>query len=163
IPPKSPYIGEGKYRIDAYSEFMPAPRLAWKPYGAQPIDPEIFSADDPWGWHVPEINEALELQPGWQVIGKQIMDKLHPLRDNDPKTGLPKLHLKENPFWPDELAEETELPQERCVILLPLALSRTLDDKGRVRWTLFGASEQGPSKAFWKSFYTAPRQEAPAE
>jgi hypothetical protein len=44
---------------------------------------------------------------------------------------------------------------------LPLALSRTQDDKGRVRWTLFGNSEQGPGKAFWKSFFTAPGVEAP--
>ncbi len=46
---------------------------------------------------------------------------------------------------------------------MPLSLSRTQDDKGRVRWTLFGNSEQGPGKAFWKSFYTAPKIEAPPE
>src|SRR5262249_5927977 len=69
----------------------------------------------------------------------------------------------ENPFWPPELASETSKPDERCVLLLPLALSRTQDDKGRVRWTLFGNSEQGPGKAFWKSFFTAPGVEAPPE
>ena len=42
---------------------------------------------------------------------------------------------------------------------MPLALSRTQDDKGRVRWTFFGGSEQGPDRAFWKSFYSAPGQE----
>ena len=52
---------------------------------------------------------------------------------------------------------------ERYVLLLPLALSKTQDDKGRVRWTLFGGSEQGPGKAFWKGFYTAPRREVPLE
>jgi hypothetical protein len=52
---------------------------------------------------------------------------------------------------------------DRCVLLLPLALSRTQDDKGRVRWTLFGNSEQGPGKAFWRSFFTAPGVEAPPE
>ena len=49
------------------------------------------------------------------------------------------------------------------MLLLPLALSKTQDDKGRVRWTLFGGSEQGPAKAFWKGFYTAPRREVPRE
>ncbi len=55
------------------------------------------------------------------------------------------------------------LAHERYVTLLPLALSKTLDDKGRVRWTVFGASEQGPARAFWRSFFTAPRRQAPAE
>ena len=55
------------------------------------------------------------------------------------------------------------LTHERFVVLASLALSRTQDDKGRVRWTLFGGSEQGPERAFWKSFYTAPGKEAPSE
>ena len=46
---------------------------------------------------------------------------------------------------------------------MPLALSRTQDDKGRVRWTLFGASEDGPGRAFWRGFFVAPRRELPAE
>ena len=54
-------------------------------------------------------------------------------------------------------------PHERYVILLPLALSKTQDDKGRVRWSLFGSSEQGPANAFWKSFFTRPRREVPQE
>src|SRR5262249_33609740 len=49
------------------------------------------------------------------------------------------------------------------VVLMPLALSRTQDDKGRVRWTLFGASEQGPAKPFWQGFYDAPGHERSAE
>ena len=35
--------------------------------------------------------------------------------------------------------------------------------RGRVRWTFFGGSEQGPDRAFWKSFYRAPGRERPAE
>ena len=49
------------------------------------------------------------------------------------------------------------------MLLLPLSLSKTQDDKGRVRWSLFGGSEQGPARPFWKSFYTAPRREVPRE
>ena len=45
------------------------------------------------------------------------------------------------------------LSQERFVVFLGLSLSRTQDDKGRIRWSFFGSSEQGPEKAFWKSFY----------
>src|SRR5207244_12399847 len=56
-----------------------------------------------------------------------------------------------------------KLADECYVVLLPLARSRAQDDKGRVLWTLFGGSEQGPARAFWKSFYTAPGQEVDAE
>ena len=53
------------------------------------------------------------------------------LLDGDPDTDIPDLDLEGNPYWPPEIAE-ADLPHERCVVLLPLALSRTQDDKGRV-------------------------------
>jgi len=34
--------------------------------------------------------------------------------------------------------------------MLGLALSRTQDDKGRVRWTLLGGSDEGPERSFWR-------------
>src|SRR5262249_27251093 len=78
--------------------------------------------------------------------------------------GIAKNRLVDNPCWPAELAGRCgSLGHERFVVILPLALSRTQDDKGRVRWTLFGSSEQGPAKAFWKSFFTAPGRQVPAE
>jgi Peptidase family M28 len=163
IPSEPLFLGEGRFRLDAYSEFLPAPWVGWKPYGGQPVDPDLFSPNDPWGWRVSEFEEMLELRPGLVQTGKQIMNKLSRLLDGDPDTGLPKLALASNPFWPPELACEPNCPQEKCVVLLPIALSRTQDDKGRVRWTLFGNSEQGPGKAFWRSFFTAPKKEAPAE
>ena len=46
------------------------------------------------------------------------------------------------PSSPDAMA--TCVPSGTST-LLPLALSRTQDDKGRIRWTLFGGSEQGPA------------------
>jgi hypothetical protein len=161
IPPDDLYRGEGRYPIDAYSEFLPAPRLRWKPYLGHQTDTELFEEDDPFGWHVNESEEALEMRLGLQQIGKQIMNKLARLLDGNPETGLPKLDLMHNPFWPPALAAEPRLPQERCVALMPLAFSRTQDDKGRVVWTLFGVSEQGPGRAFWKSFFTAPKKEVP--
>ena len=36
------------FRIDAYSEFMPPPRVGWKPYGPVPITSYVFSEDDPY-------------------------------------------------------------------------------------------------------------------
>lgn len=162
IPPRDPFRGEGNYPLAAYSEFLPAPHVGWKPYGDRGPDPDLFSADDPHGWTVSEFEEELEIRAGLRQIGAQVLRKLGRLLDGDPDTGIPSLDLVGNPHWPAELAAEPKLPQERCVTLLPLALSRTLDDKGRVRWTLFGNSEQGPSRAFWKSFHTAPKKERPA-
>jgi hypothetical protein len=162
IPPDDALGGEGTYPIDAYSEFLPPPRVGWKPYGGRGPDPELFSADDPFGWHVGEFEEALEIRTGLVQVGRQVLTKLGRLLDGDPDTGIPTLALANNPFWPPELAAEPKLPHERCVTLLPLALSRTQDDKGRVRWTLFGTSEQGPGRAFWKGFFTSPKVELPA-
>lgn len=64
IPTEEAFQGTGAFRIEAYSEFMPPPRVGWKPYGPVPITSYVFSEDDPHGWKVHEFDEALELQPG---------------------------------------------------------------------------------------------------
>jgi hypothetical protein len=163
IPGKGGFQGSGAFRIDAYSEFMPPPPVGWKPYGPVPVNAQLFSRDDPFGWRVHEFDEMLELQPGLHQIAKQLMTRLKRLLEGNPEAGLPRHVSENNPYWPPELASGPNVPHDRCVLLLPLALSRTQDDKGRVRWTLFGNSEQGPGKAFWKSFFTAPGVEAPPE
>jgi hypothetical protein len=163
IPPDDFFRGEGKYPIDAYSEFLPPPRLGWKPYGGHAPDPELFTHDDPFGWHVGEFEEHLELRPGLVQVGTQVLGKLARLLSGDPGHGVFHSALVDNPYWPAELAAGHALSHERCVVLLPLALSRTQDDKGRVRWTLFGNSEQGPGRGFWKGFFTAPGRELPED
>jgi hypothetical protein len=162
IPKENCFQGSDAFHINAYSEFMPPPRVGWKPYGPVPVNRELFSPDDPFGWKVHEFDEMLELQPGLHQIAKQLLTRLKRLQEGNPEIGLPRHVSKDNPFWPPELAA-ANLQTDRCVLLLPLSLSRTQDDKGRVRWTLFGNSEQGPGKAFWKSFFTAPNVEAPPE
>jgi hypothetical protein len=162
IPPAHVFRGHGRYPIDAYSEFMPPPRLGWKPYAPEPPDPQLFDPEDPWGWHVTEFEEHLELQPGLVQVAQQLVSRIWHLLHGDHMHGPPSRILADNPAWPPELTQRCgQLAHDRCVVLLPLALSRTQDDKGRVRWTLFGASEQGPSKAFWKSFQTAPGTPGP--
>jgi hypothetical protein len=163
IPSKGALQSSGAVRIDAYSEYMPPPRVGWKPYGPVPLNSHLFSPDDPFGWKVHEFDQALELQPGLHQIARQLMTRLKRLLEGNPEAGLPRHVSENNPFWPPELAAGSNVPHDRCVLLLPLALSRTQDDKGRVRWTLFGNSEQGPGKVFWKSFFTAPGVEAPPE
>ena len=87
----------------------------------------------------------------------ELLHAMEHLGHGRPAHGIAQAKLEGNPFWPPELAERAgTLEHERYVVLAPLALSRTQDDKGRVRWTLFGGSEQGPARAFWKGFWTAP-------
>lgn len=156
------FRGENSYPLAAYSEFMPSPRFGRKPYGWQ--DSLLFHEDDPFGWHVTEYEESFELRSGLEKIAQQIVGSLNHLGHGRPAHGISQAKLQGNPYWPPELAERAgHLPHERYVTLAPLSLSRTQDDKGRYRWTLFGGSEQGPARGFWRSFFTAPRREIPAE
>ncbi|HJT78044.1 MAG TPA: hypothetical protein VJ739_12645, partial [Gemmataceae bacterium] len=155
------FRGKDRFPMPAYSEAMPPPFLVRKPYGGW--DPLLLRDDDPWGWPVTEYEEALALRPGLQRVGEQLVAQLVCLAEGD-RSGhhIARGKVRDNPCWPDELAGRAkELAHERYVLLLPLALSRTLDDKGRVRWTLFGASEQGPARGFWRGFFTAPDAEVP--
>jgi hypothetical protein len=132
------------------------------PYGT--IRPGPRPADDPWGWQVTEHEEASELRPGLEQVAAQVVPPLVRLGRGEAGHGIGRGTLRDNPYWPTQLAERAgTLAQERYVTLLPLALSRTQDDKGRIRWTLFGGSERGPSWAFWRGFFRAPGRERPAE
>jgi len=156
------FTGEGNYPIPAYSEYMPAPQIGANPYLRGGTS--FFAQDDPWGWPLTEYEEAFQLAPGLQSIANQIITALVRLARGKPSHGIARANLIDNPYWSGELAERAgKLGHERFVVFLPLALSRTQDDKGRIRWTLFGGSEQGPSRAFWKGFYKQPEKELPAE
>ncbi len=95
--------GPGKYPIEAYSEFMPPPRLGCRAYGE--VDSLLFSEDDPWGWHVTEYEELLELQPGLVNIGRQLLTALHHLGCKQPAHGIARVKLAGNPYWPKELLD----------------------------------------------------------
>jgi hypothetical protein len=154
--------GNGRFPLRAYSEFVPPPWVGVKPFG--PIESYIHDPGDNWGWQVHEYAEAHELRPGMRVIAREILEEVVKLGRGLPAPQIPQRDRKDNPYWPPELAARAgQLPHERFVVLLSLALSRTQDDKGRVRWTLFGNSEQGPARAFWQGFFTGPRSAVPAE
>jgi hypothetical protein len=138
------FLDKGRYPIAAYSEFMPAPRPFCKPYSEMIVN--SFAENDPWGWPVSEYEEAFELRPGLEHISHEIMGSLLKLGKGQTAHGISRKKLENNPYWPTELANHAgTLKHERYVIILPLALSRTQDDHGRVRWMLFGGSEQGPA------------------
>ena len=131
----------------AYSEFMPAPYVALKPCALALESP----ADGEAGFFVSEHEEAEELAPGLAKVGAHLLGELAKLRAGHTHE-LSHALLKDNAAWPADLAAAApSLSARPIVVALPLALSRTQDDKGRVRWTLFGASHLGPSRAFWKS------------
>src|SRR5262249_47518079 len=101
---------------------------------------------------------------GVGAVDGQVLAKLVPLARADESHDISEFKLRDNPYWPAELAAAVgTLHHERFVLLLPLALSITQDDKAHQRWTLFGNSEQSPAHAFWKGFYTAPGKELPAQ
>jgi len=159
------YARPGAFPLPAYSEFMPAPQFGRLPAGA--VDQALFSEADPYGWAVTEIEEEYQLKPGLDWIARHIMGHIlkfgHGLQDS-PIEGHGNRNLQDNPYWPPELAAQAgRLSHERYVCLLPLALSPTQDDKGRLLWTFFGGSEQGPESVFWKSFFSAPGQPLPVE
>jgi hypothetical protein len=149
------FDGAGAFPITAYSEFMPPPRFGRKPYGTFSGLP--FDEADPWGMPVTEYEQAWELRPGLDRVAREVVGALANLCRGKRTRGVAQHKLVNNPCWTAELGDSAgALDHERFVVFMPLALSRTQDEKGRVRWTLFGASEQGPARAFWKSFFTAP-------
>jgi hypothetical protein len=158
------YSRETKYPLQAYSEFMPPQRTGINPSDGS-VYPWVFREDDPYGWQVPEIEEEYQVRPGLIKIGRQIMEHVVQLGTGKLPVGLAghnQRNLANNIFWPPELlAHKSKLEHERYVIIQPLSLSKTKDDKGRICWTFFGASEQGPENAFWKSFYEGPGKELP--
>ena len=159
------FEGAGRFPLPAYSEFMPPPRLGRAPYGG--LDPTLFAENDAYGWRVQEVDEVHQLQPGLQDVGNQVMAHLLKFMA-DPSSvyvaGPNGRNLKGNPYWSPELAVHgAVLARRRHVLLMPLALAKTQNDRGRRHWTMFGSSEQGPERAFWQSFYSAPGREIAAK
>ena len=138
-----PRYGKAKpYRIMAYSEMMPSPWIGWRPYGKN--HPAPRNPEDPFAWLVNEREQAFELGPGLQLIAGQVLAALERLDREQPAQGINRAKLEGNAYWPKELAElPGAIPHERYVTFCPLALSKTQDDKGRVRWTFFRRQRAG--------------------
>jgi hypothetical protein len=114
---------------------------------------EKESCDGIFGWHITEIEEEYELRPGIEHTGHQIMNNIIKLGKGLTEHyihGHSGENLKDNPYWPAEIVSKAgTLWHERFVTLLPLMLSRTQDDKGRVIWSLFGNSIHNPETAIF--------------
>jgi hypothetical protein len=155
------YRGEGNFPLVPNSEFMSPVRRGQRPYGTRDTLP--LAEDDPYGWPVTEFEEQLGLEPGLRDIAHHLFNRLLPCWRGE-EHGIAAHKLHDNPYWPTELSQVAgSLEHERFVVIVPLALSVTQDDKAHLRWTLFGNSEQGPARPFWRGFFTAPGKEVPAE
>jgi hypothetical protein len=148
------FAGDGRFPIRAYSEFMPPPYVGIKPYGPVRGAHCTFGAGDPDSLDVDEYEQAHDLTPGLDHIADRVVGELTKLMRGDSHS-LSHTLLADNPAWPIALAEAARsgrLAHDPVTIAMPIALSRTQDDKGNDRWTLFGASHTGAAAAFWRSF-----------
>ncbi len=149
------FSGEGRFPLPAYSELMPPPWVGIKPY--QPhrrsaAATAMATAED--ALDITEYEQAREITPGLAQVAVRVLTELRRLESSAPH-GLSRTLLDGNPAWPSELtdaARHGRLAEREILIAMTLALSRTQDDKGNVRWTLFGASHDGAAAPFWRSF-----------
>jgi hypothetical protein len=141
-----------EFPLRAYSELMPPPYVGVKPYRpALASGAATCGASAPCSLDIDEYEQAHDVEPGLQRIADRIVAELGKLVRGEAHA-LSKTLLAGNPAWPDELAAAAHagrFASAPLVVACPLALSRTQDDKGNERWTLFGASHDGAAKPFW--------------
>ena len=142
----------GRFQLRAYSEFMPPPYVGIKPYAPNRAHAATsFSISGGDALDIDEYEQAHDLEPGLDRIANHLLSKLGKLVSGKPHA-LSSTLLEGNPAWPAELADAARagrLAHDPLILICPLALSRTQDDKGNNRWTLFGASHDRPEASFW--------------
>jgi hypothetical protein len=152
---KDAFVGKGRFPIPAYSEYMPPPYVGIKPYAPKRMAGACTArAADEGVLEITEYEQVEELTPGLLRIATLLLTEVAKLaRGGSHLFSRTLLHC--NPAWPlplsDALAEQA-FYREGFSLALSLALSRTQDDKGNVRWTLFGCSHEGAARPFWASF-----------
>jgi len=137
--------GRGRFPLRAYSEFMPAQFVGWKPC-ARGTGRAVATLGHR---EIDEYEWAHEIAPGLDRIAERVVHEVGKLVRGLPHA-LSRTLLDGSPAWPRELADAAhrgKLADEPLVIAMPLVLSRTHDDKGNDRFTLFGTSHDGPEAA----------------
>jgi hypothetical protein len=142
------------FPLRAYSEFMPPPWVGIKPVApARALGLCTAGVGDDLSLDIDEQEQAHVLVPGLARIADHLIAELGKLVRGEPHA-LSRTLLDGNPAWPADLAAAAQagrLASDPLVLALPLALSRTQDDKGNTPWTLFGASHEGAAAPFWRS------------
>jgi hypothetical protein len=124
---------------------MPAQFVGWKPC-ARGTGRAVATLGHR---EIDEYEWAHEVAPGLDRIAEHILHELGKLVRGQPHA-LSRTLLDGSPAWPRELADAAHagaLADEPIVIAMSLALSRTHDDKGNDRFTLFGTSHDGAEAA----------------
>jgi hypothetical protein len=146
------FRGAGSFPLPAYSEFMPPPYVGIKPYAPSRTSASTtFSVSGADALDIDEYEQAHDLEPGLDRIADHLLAEITRLSRRQP-CELSHSLLDGNPAWPAELsagARAGSLEHDPRVIICALALSRTQDDKGNDRWTLFGASHEPLGAPFW--------------
>ena len=150
------FVGQGRFPVPAYSEFMPPPFVGIKPFTApDPANaPGSTIVCDERGLAIDEYEQEHELRPGLAKIANHLVDELGKLTSGATHE-FSRTLLDGNLAWPPSLAaaaRDGRYPKRPFLVMQTLALSLTQDDKGNVRWTLFGASHEPASVVFWRSF-----------
>lgn len=117
------YRGAGRFPLPAYSEYMPPPYIGIKPYAptlAHRACANLSAGDT--GIAIDEYEQAVTIEPGLDQVAHKIAA---------------------------HLAKHRGDARGPSISITPLALSRSQDDKGLSRWTLFGNSHAGAGAAFW--------------
>ncbi len=152
---KDAFVGKGRFSIRAYSEYMPPPYVGIKPCAPhRGLGACTARAADDGVLDITEYEQTEELAPGLGRIASLLVTQIAKLARGTSNL-LSRTLLAENPAWPAALREAAtgdRFRDEAVALALSLALSRTQDDKGNVRWTLFGCSHEGPHGSFWASF-----------
>ena len=150
------FRGQGRFPVPAYSELMPPPFVGIKPFTAS--DPAKAPANtivcNERGLAIDEYEQEHELRPGLAKLAGHLVDELGKLASGSTHEFTRTL-LEGNLAWPEALAaaaRDGRYPRRPFFVIQTLALSRTQDDKGNVRWTLFGASHEPASAVFWRGF-----------
>ncbi len=139
------YVGAGRFPLRAYSELMPPPYVGIKPYAPRVALDVTDPICDGKTYNIDEYEHAQLIEPGLDRISSVIVEHLERLVRGQPHS-LSRAMLHDNPAWPPELAEAAlagRLAHDPAIVIMPLALSRTQDDKGNDRWSLFGTSHDG--------------------
>ncbi|MEO7092386.1 MAG: hypothetical protein ABI175_03985, partial [Polyangiales bacterium] len=145
------FVGAGRFPLRAYSELMPPPYVGLKPYAPHAARGQTTDPVGKGDWFdIDEYEHAQLLEPGLDRIADTIASRLERLLRGKPH-GLSHTLIDNNPSWPLELADAARdglLGHDPLVVICPLALSRTQDDKGNDRWSLFGTSHDGAAPFF---------------
>jgi hypothetical protein len=152
------FHGDGRFPVRAYSEAMPPPYVGIKPYSVERAHgAATFGCGDAAALDIDEYEQAHDLEPGLDRIADHLVLELGKLVRGEAHA-LSRTVLEHNPAWPAQLAEAAQhgrLGHDPLVVICPLALSRSQDDKGNDRWTLFGTSHDGAARPVWRGLTEA--------